>query len=89
MCGFHMSTLDAHYGADDMMMDQITDTTELLTVADREELQVEIDEFEDQFPPVPPRFLHWLPSRRNETSRVFYVAAESRTRVGLGRATRE
>ena len=56
LCGFHLGKLDAIYGSDTVVMDQLTDTTYRLRSADKEALWEEIDAFEQQFPQFYPAF---------------------------------
>lgn len=82
LCGFHLGKLDAIFGASDFVMDQITDTSQLLRFADREQVMAEIARFERQFPQFFPAFYIGVPPKETQL-RVFATWLLNRARVSV------
>lgn len=55
-CGFHLGIVDLRYGAEEVVLDQVTDATHFLRGHDKERLSDAIDAFETQFPQFFPIF---------------------------------
>lgn len=56
LCGFHLGKLDAMYGTEEVVMDQLTDASHRLRQAEQEAIWEVVDTFERQFPQYFPAF---------------------------------